>query len=403
MLLELQALRALRSDGTPLHLSTTSHTSFAHTLYAQDRGSFGLASHNPSQHLEDLLLQMFRHYPDPVTINGQDVVRVPFPDLSCVTIAHTPGMERRYVTLDQHHLAGTPTPPEHLNTYTGGILTDLLRPNTQPRHYLTQLEGPMPHWKPCGMVNISPVFVLTNGQLDAIADQDREKLFHNWRSARPTPTLKAIEDAASDQLERTLQHPDIPPPIRHDPMHYVTGAPLHSDQSTILGAPILPIAEPALFRDLYSDSPRIVSAAQALYRTDAGVVPAVTMNHCEAAVPVFRTIEEFDFATTDFEPAPAGAIRPVKDISMNFRLNGDDHQISLPAPFLFQGQDLDDLDVQFVPSRTTPTDLLTHMARAYREYNYHYHKQFHDEDSAQAAEAIQTLLDQLPSDAWTRR
>ena len=398
MLLEPHAVTSLRYNGHPLHINVAREKNKQHTIHVQGRGSYRVNTLKFDEDVIALLHTAFSHYPSPVTIDSRDVERTPFPNLSTVHLAHAPSMERTWTKLDPHALSHHQPGHPHLNTYTGGIQTDLYRGSVQPHRYFTALDGTMPHWRPCAMVTVSPVYVVTDDELESITASRQKVLCSN--NIPPNDQTK-IDARAAEQMKRTLEHPDIPAPLNQDPIHYVTGAPLTHNQSLNLGSPIVPISTPAVFRDSHISGPTLVSAAQALYRTDATIVPTITMNHREApGVPEFRVLEtmEFNITPAKCNRAERGSIRPVEDIRLWFRLDGDDQYNSVPAPFVFHGNDLDDMEVDFVPHRTSPEDLATHMVRAYQEYLGH--NQFQREETERVTKAINNLVAHISHTEW---
>ena len=398
MLLEPHAVTSLRHNGHPLHITVAQEDNKQHTIHVQGRGSYWVNTLEFHEDVIALLHTAFSHYPSPVTINSKDVERTPFPDLSTVHLVHAPSMERTWTKLDphplSHHQAGHP----HLNTYTGGILTDLYSGSVKPHRYFTALHGTMPHWRPCAMVIVSPVYVVTDDELDSITASQKKLL---CSTNIPPNDQTTIDAKAVEQMARTLVHPDIPPPINQEPIHYVTGAPLTDSQSLKLGSPIVPISAPVVFRDSYISGPTLVSATQALYRTDAAVVPAITMNHHDAPTsPQFRVLEtiEFNITPAKYRHAERESIRPVEDIRLWFRLDGDDEYSSVPAPFAFHGNDIEDMEVDFVPHRTSPEDLVTHMVRAYQEYLGH--NEFQREETDRVTKAINNLVAHISNTEW---
>ena len=404
MLLEPTAIRDLKDNGEPLHLTVVSHTSAAHIIRAEGRGAFGIMIHPLQDDVTALLHHVFSHYPSTVTIGNERVERTPFPDLSVVQIAHAPSMERAATQMTSHRLGKHGPGHAQLNTYAGGLLTDLVKGKIQPDLYLTEMEGPMPHWKPCGMVITSPVYVLTDEELDSVADPRYQ--YNSHGGVLRFREEKTIQARAKEQMARTLQHPGMPTRISQDTFHYVTGAPLaHRNQGLKLGSSITANSTPAVFRDQHIPEPTLVSTAQALYRTDAGIVPTVAMNHCEASnKSSLRTIDDICFTVTPADRPNRSPetvrIRPVRDITLWFRLNDDNQHQSVPAPFVFHGNGLDDLEVDFVPARTSPEDLQLQMVRAYREYLGKQGKYSHQDETDRVSKAVAALLSQVPEQSW---
>ena len=90
----LETVIALRHRATPLHITVETTAPSRHTLQTPDRGEFPFHTHRACDDPIPYLEIAFRHYPDPVTLNGQPIERIPFPNNAAVRVVHSPHMDR---------------------------------------------------------------------------------------------------------------------------------------------------------------------------------------------------------------------------------------------------------------------------------------------------------------------
>ena len=152
MLFDIQAIMALRPNGTPLYITVDKVAALRCSLSAAGRGTFESSSSILIPDPVEAIHQAFSHYPDEVTINGEEVKRTPFQDHASVRVAQAPHMDRSATTVAPLSLDGTPPLKKGLNTYAGGVLSDLIRPHKPPKSYWTKMPSAQPHWSPCGLV-----------------------------------------------------------------------------------------------------------------------------------------------------------------------------------------------------------------------------------------------------------
>ena len=79
MLFDIQAIMALRPNGTPLYITVDNAGALRCSLSAAGRGTFELSSSILIPDPVETIHQAFSHYPDEVTINGEEVKRDPVP------------------------------------------------------------------------------------------------------------------------------------------------------------------------------------------------------------------------------------------------------------------------------------------------------------------------------------
>ena len=166
------------------------------------------------------------------------------------------------------------------------------------------MPSAQPHWSPCGLVFISPVYVITDEELDSL---DTAHFTAAYQGTMPDE-LEHLKDRAESQFYRTIDHPNAPKYRLDEPFHYIVGAQVYQDEARSLGAPIILHQDPAVFKDTMMPSSTLLSAAQALYRTDAGIVPVVTAQNRPGIAPAsHRKITGVRFETTpraDQQPRP---------------------------------------------------------------------------------------------------
>ena len=384
-LFNLKNVLALRSNGTPLHLTVERKEPRKYILHAQGRGSFNFATSSTSTNPAESLRAAFGHYPDPVFLDSEPIERTMFPNTAAVRIAHAPDMDRRDTIVTPLGLDNLPPAHPDLNTYAGGILTTFVTTKGPAESYFVELPGEHPHWKPCGMVFINPVYVIQDEELDTL-DPDAEPV------SETSPLMETLAKRAAMQIERTMAHPDMPPRMEGHPFHHITGIPVDEDQAKRAGAPTSVRGIPVVFSSKYAPGPTVLSVAQALYRTDTGLVPVVTATP-QPPTPTapHRTITDFSFHVVPDTMQPPGSVWPVSTITLEFTLDGETEPHSVPAPFLMHGEDLDELQIQFVPSMVSPEDLERYINQAYLDSFLYFNR-----DEAEVfAQEVRKIMAQL--------
>ena len=235
MLLKPGTILALRHNGTALHLTVERLDNITCNLTAQGRGTFHLTSSKLGPDPIRTLHTTFAHYPNPVTINNEPVDRTPFPNHASVRIAHAPDMDRSNTRISPYALDERTRNQGDLNTYASGILSDITRDRRVSQVYWAKLPSQHEHWSHAATVFVTPVYVLSNQELDSL-DTDH---FNNHRDA--------INDRADAQVEETMKHPNMPHFYMDEPFHHIIGAPVYSDQARNMGAPIYVHGIPATF------------------------------------------------------------------------------------------------------------------------------------------------------------
>ena len=384
MLFPPETIMALRPTGHPLHLTVETLDMVTCNLTAAGRGTFQISSGLLRPDPELTFHLAFAHYPDMVTINGEPVERTPFPDRASVRIVHSPTMDRSDTIVSLHKLDHLAAPRADLNTYACGILSDGIKPDTPSHPYWTKLPSEQPHWAPAAMVYITPVYVITDDELDSLgADAFAER------------NHQAIHNRANLQVEETSSHANIPPPSQETRFHHVTGAPIHLNQAKRLGAPMFINAPPAIFSGHSISAPALLSAAQALYRTDTGITPVVTASLNDSKVTPHVKIESFRFETTPKhgQPNAGSPITPVENITMHYRLDGEPADRTVEAPFVMYEEDDEQIKVEYVPNRTNRQELQESIIRAYRCYSDYTRKQFIEENLEELTAKVTDLMD----------
>ena len=132
--------------------------------------------------------------------------------------------------------------PAHseLCTYAGGILSNILQPKRPPHSYFAELQGEHPHWKPCGMVFTSPVYVIQEEELDSL-ESGSASLSEN------SPLMDTLNRRADSQMERTIAHPRMPAKYEGQPYHHIVGPGLENREAKDAGAPMSVHGEPVVF------------------------------------------------------------------------------------------------------------------------------------------------------------
>ena len=278
-----------------------------------------------------------------------------------------------------------------LNTYAGGVLSDLIRPHKPPKSYWTRMPSAQPHWSPCGLVFISPVYVITDQELDSL---DTAHFTAAYQGTMPEELehLKDRRNRSSTEPLTTRTHPST---VWTNPFTTSWERRYTGMRPEAWGPPILLHRKPAVFEDTMMPSSTLLSAAQALYRTDAGIVPVVTAQNRPGLAPTsHRKITSLRFETTPGQTSSQGPITAVEHITMQFHLEQDSNPNTVPAPFMMQGDDENEFQVQFVPHMTSPEDLEHHIIQAYRSYDDTIPKDLRQEELGNLTAKVKDLMEQ---------
>ena len=362
-------LKALAHNGQPLDLRTEQLGRTSYMVRAKDLGEFTFDHHThpATDPFREELRYAFRHYPSPVTLDGEDIQRTPFPDLSRVNTVKATDNVTAFHRVEQHnHTEDEPETMETWNLFAGGILSRNPGSRAVSRNHMAPEPGEHKHWQPAMMVIVHPIQVIRDEEFKNMTQEE----FQDLREEKPATTLgKAMAERDIEQIRRTLTHPDMP--TWHDgPVYaYLITRPGYANKGLGNGGPIIVNqGEPAVFDEALEWQPETIAAAQALYRTNTGFIPVTPNFGRNTGEP--RTIRTLEFQTVPPDPnQKPGTIRPVGEINLSFQVQGDAKIHRAPAPLYFTGEKLDRMIVSYVPSMVTPQDLTTQIVRAYGEYN----------------------------------
>ena len=75
-------------------------------------------------------------------------------------------------------------------------------------------------------------------------------------------------------------------------------------------------------------------------------------------------------------------------------LDQDSKPRTVPAPFMMQGDDENEIQVQFVPHLTSPEDLEHHIIQAYRNYDDYISRDLRQEELEDLTARVKDLMEQ---------
>ena len=371
MTLSLDILKALQPNGQPLDLHVTLESGsqdeekFKDRTYRVDNShgdSFTMVSQDPMRKFIQRLKAQLTFYPDEARVNFEEVSRREFPDLAQVTTTtYKDGESDRDYRVEHIDLGFVP----QYNTLAGGVLCYLKILPPVKKTYYSALPGPHQNRQAARKVDISPVTVITPEEIAGLTQEE----FNNLDSNGSTPLETSIRRRAEEQIQRTLDRPDVPRPHEGPVFRYSLMAPGKASIPFENGAPIIVNGTPVILpEDLYGE-PEDVAIAEALYRADSPFVPVSLTQEQMKSPPPHQTMTSFSFHFKPEKPDPTGwCMEQVQEIIMKFTLEdsaGESRTHQVEADFHFTDDKYGDKRVRFVPGRVTPESLAEYMLRAY--------------------------------------
>ena len=371
-----EGLKILMQDGTPLQLEVSQAKTSPNDpnwfwVKAKDRGNFKIKASYDVNLLIRELRGILRFYPNEVRINGQTIDREPPPELAKVFITKYNGQEERSHSFRKYNLEDLESKeyqgyfPE--NTVAGGVLCYL------PQHwekekisYWSEIPGPFRHRRALMKVQVMPMYILENQEMDAINSEDHDTATNNQETTAKAKARKTILEKANAQVERTMAHPNTPPAYNGLVYHYFLtqeGTATYFEK----GAPIAVYGTPVTMCEAEETNAAKVAAAEALYRSDHPLVPVQGTTGLKTS----KSVSEFRFEHTPCQQQQvAWCMEKVQDITLVIRVEDEEEQ-EVQADFTMTGESEYEKHVMFVPGRITHEALSECMVRGYfDELNY---------------------------------
>lgn len=375
MHLTVEQAKTLRQDGAPLRLDISQtpdnngdgdgdRNHFR--VDAGNRGSFDLEGTYDIDRLSSELANILRFYPHDVHINGAPIHREPPPHLAQVFITQFTGEEQRAHSFRKYNLedpADTGYKDSPLgNAVAGGVICLLWELREEgKKSYRSELPGPFQHRRPLMNVDVKPIHILENDEMEAITSEGQTTSKGRLVDTPNKATARlGILERANTQVERTMAHRNIPPVYDGPVFRYLLtgdGPGTHFEN----GAPIAVHGTPVTMYDAEASNAAKVAAAEALYRSDHALVPVQGGPEMEGS----KSILEFSFEHTPLDKQEAAwCMEKVQDITLVVRVEGEEKQ-RVQADFAMDGDSDYEKHVMFVPGRITQEELSDCMVRGY--------------------------------------
>ena len=372
MNLSIEQVRILRQDGSPLELQIVpSKDGFLDgysffRVEVEGRENFEIETHQKIDSISKEMDDILRFYPHEVRINGHMVHREPPPELANVFVTQFTGQEEMAYSFRKYDLEEVNTKNQqeyyHGNTVAGGVRCHMqqLRED-EKKSYYSELPGAFQHRRALMTVELKPLHIIDNDEMDAISGEGetaRSQLVKHG-IAHSTARLSVLERAKA-QVQRTMNHPNIPPVYEGEVFHYFLtqggGEPYFET-----GAPIAVHGTPVTICNTTQTNAATVSAVEALYRSDHNFVPVQGTRDLEGTKPV----TEFRFEHTPWaEQEIIWCMEKVQDITLVVRVEDRDEQ-RIQADFAMDGYGEYDKRIMFVPGQINQEDLSECMLRGY--------------------------------------
>ena len=372
MNLSIEQVRILRQDGSPLELRIVPSGDGFHgrsffRVEVEGREPFEIETHQKIDSLSKEMGDIFRFYPHEVRINGQTVHREPPPELAEVFVTQFTGQEERNHSFRKYDLEEVDTKNRqeyyHGNTLAGGVRCHLrqLREN-ETKSYYSELPGSFQHRRALMTVDLKPLYIMDNDEMDAISGEGESARSQRAENSVAHSTAKlSVLKRAKAQVQRTMDHPNIPPVYEGEVFHYFLTQGGGSYFET--GVPIAVHGTPVTICNTTQTNAATVSAVEALYRSDHNFVPVQGIRDLEGT----KHVTEFRFEHTPWaEQEIIWCMEKVQDITLVVRVEDQDEQ-RVQADFAMDGYSQCDKRIMFVPGQINQEDLSECMLRGYWE------------------------------------
>ena len=362
MTITLQALRTLSYKGSPLDLTVRQDPGNPNACqFINADGRSCTIQETISDYEMTRIRSALRHYPDAVTLNGQKLETLPFPDLAHVSITSYPNNDEE--SKQWTPIKEFPSATVEGNAYAAGVCCYISTPpNDFPFTYYTPSEAGNDFWTKAKTVTLKPLWVMSTEEVD-----DPETFHdHRLRVAHGSPMLGTILKRAKAQVERTLSRSELPPRhqgpvhrylIEQEQNHFRTGVPI-----IVHGIPI------SLDEDL--ERPLSQTAIHTLYTTNQKYVPVSQHRGNENDDCYHPFMSPTEFTKTPERHASNWAVAKAERITMHFTVEEYEERpeetLEIQAPFLLTGQSWD-IQAFYVPGMVSKDSLSDAMALAYWE------------------------------------
>ena len=362
MTITLQALRTLSHRGSALDLTVRQDPGNPNSYqFINADGRSCTIQETLSDYEMTRIRSALRHYPDAVTLNGQKLETIPFPDMARASITSYPNNDEE--SYQWTPIKEFPSGTVEGNAYAAGVCCYISTPpNDYPFTYHTPGDRGNDFWTEAKAVLLSPIWTMTTEEVD-----DPETFHdHRLRLAQGSPMLDTILKRAEAQVERTLGRSELPPRhqgpvhrylIEREESHFRTGAPI-----IVHGIPI------TIDEDL--ERPLAQTAIKTLYTTNQKYVPVGEHRSNKTNVCYHPFMSPIEFTKTPEHHASNWAVAKAERITMHFTVEEYDERpeetLEIQAPFLLTGQSWD-IQASYVPGMVSKDSLSDTMALAYWE------------------------------------
>ena len=296
-------LKLLAYRGAPLNVTVTPGPDNKHTCTIERDGYFVHAAGN-----EQTVRDRLRHYPGPVTVNGEPLKTTPFPDLAALSLTtfDPPYTDEKEVRLDYDSM--DPQTIQY-NAYAGGVLSRIQIPGTDPFIYHSpDPDGPHGAWQKAILVKAYPVHRIETDELNQLKEGR-----HGGTLFIPIDheMSRTLTKRAEQQFQRSILHPKAPPRHQGDIHRYFLSERNASPFDTNI--PIIVHGTPVLLNLKDQDTESHTSLAAALYRNGGDLVPVRDQPDNQPPLPNV-THYQLDVQEEDGPKGPAWQLEAVKEI-----------------------------------------------------------------------------------------
>ena len=354
-----QALHALAYQGSPLDLTVSADAGDqnAFTVTNKDGRAFKVNQKFDDHNINQLRSHL-SFYPAPVTINGESIPTFPFPNVAQLQVTTYLSEDGQAYKREYPDFSDAPTVPG--NACIAGVVCTMWLPNEHHLSYTyySPTDRGNDYWRLAKKITATPVFFIDSDEIAHLSEK------HNSITLdKDSPITQTVQQRAERQLRQTLTHANLPPKHHGHTGHYVLGTNCLTpyDES----APITITGTPVFFNEQL-DNGVVVSAAETLYKHNQPYVPIHQPFPPEQdnPAPVTKAV----FITTPEAPEPTWAMSKADDITLRLSVRSAEDQpqttVDVPAGFSITTR-YNDIQVTYVPGRTTQEDLADAMVRSH--------------------------------------
>ena len=285
-------LKLLRDTGTPAVVEVAPEDEDrVYRITRDGNRSEILSGPHSAQEMAERMRDVLSLYPHPVTVNGEQVERLPFEGTARVSLSrcqgYVPGADQEEETIYTPFLKEA---HQRYDVLAGGVLAGGVLAATGAGHgggiQYDHSPGRQdnPHWRFADTIQVAPLTVIEPRELARMTDASMERLTGELRGLGLSrrmgvkthsvthDLIQRVMNRDQEQVKGALELPQMPERHEGDVFWYQAG----KSELTRFGAPaIIVYGAPVIIPDNLGSNCEIASVAEAMYRHGTGEVPVM--------------------------------------------------------------------------------------------------------------------------------